>query len=113
MSSSATNRTRTGNRRFQAYIAPPHPDESLLGFVTRALSLTAAPQLKSALKLAGVHKLAPVAIATTLTDAREIAGLATLLNTTPEEIRKRTYAVGTFDHSTTETLDFFGVKIRA
>jgi transposase len=111
--SSFGNQTGAGTRRFRATITPPHADESLLGFVTRALSLTAAPHLKSALKLAGIQKLAPVAIATTLTDAREIAGLATLLNTTPDEIRKRTYAIGTFDHSTTETLDFFGVRIRA
>ena len=110
---SIAKQTVAGRRRFLAHIAPPHPGESLLGFVTRALSLTAAPQLKSALKLAGIEKLAPVAITTTLTDAREIAGLATLLNSTPDEIKKRTYAIGTFDHSTTETLDFFGVRIRA
>ena len=99
--------------RFQAHIPPPYPDESLLGFVNRALSLTAVPRIRRALPLAGIEKQSSLAIATTLTDAKDVAALATLLRCDDEAISARVYSIGTFDHSTTEVLNFFGVKIRA
>jgi transposase len=102
-----------GRRRFVAACISPYPDESLLGFVTRALRLTAVRQLKAGLRVAGATRPEPVAITTTLSDPAQIASLAYAFGCDPEEIRSRTYAPGTFDHSTTETLNFFGTKIRS
>jgi hypothetical protein len=81
--------------------------------VTRALRLTAILQLKAGLNAAGAARPEPVAITTTLSDPTQIASLAHAFGCDPEEIRARTYQLGTFDHSTTETLNFFGTKIRA
>jgi hypothetical protein len=101
-----------GRRRFVAACISPYPDESLLGFVTRGLRLTAVRQLKAGLKAAGAARPEPVAIATTLSDPAQIASLAEAFGCDPEDIRTRIYAPGTFDHSTTDTLNFFGTKIR-
>ena len=88
-------------------------DESLLGFVTRALSVTVVVQLQQGLALGGVKTGAPVAIATSLTGEREIAGIAALFKTTAAEISKRTYAGGSAGPNRRELIDFFGVTIRA
>ncbi len=90
----------------------PIAGESLLGFVTRSLAITAITQTNQGLTLAGIAKTNPCAIASSL-KGREIDGLATLMKTSVSEIRKMMHPVGTFDHSKTETIDFFGVRIRA
>lgn len=91
---------------------PPHPDESLLGLLVRACEGTTVLHLSKALGLAAVKHLTP-AVATALSDETEIAGLAKLLRTTPAEIVARTYPKGAFEHTHSETVDFFGVRIRA
>jgi transposase len=100
-------------RRFQALEGPPFPDESLLGFVTRSLSMTAIVQLRKGLKVGGAVLPEPVALATTLRDEDMVGSLAFCFGCEPEDIRSRTYNLGTFDHSTSETLEFFGTKIRS
>jgi transposase len=100
-------------RRFQALEGPPFADESLLGFVTRSLAMTAIVQLRTGLKVGGAMLPEPVALATTLRDDDMIGSLAFCFGCEPEEIRSRTYNLGTFEHSTSETLEFFGTKIRA
>lgn len=99
-------------RRFQAHIDPPFPGESLLGFVTRALSVTVAKRLSTGLALAGVNTDTPLSTAMRLTDERQIAGIAKLFQTTPDQIRERVHKPGHFDHSSIKAVDFFGVKIR-
>ena len=99
-------------RPFVYDLPGPIAGESLLGFVTRSLAVTAITQTNQGLTLAGIAKTNPCAIASSL-KGREIEGLATLLKTDASEIRKRTHPVGTFDHSKTETVNFFGVRIRA
>lgn len=97
---------------FVAEIPPPIPGESLLGFLSRASDFTTVTQLQSLLALGGCNRPVSTSIATTLTSEAEIGGIATLLKTTPEEIRSRTYKVGTFEHTFSDTIDFFGVQIR-
>jgi transposase len=100
-------------RRFQAVIEPPFPDESLFGFLTRALSHTAIRSLRRLLQMADAAKPNALAVATTLTNPDEIARIAYLFGCEPNDLGSRTYAIGTLDHSTTETIEFFGTKIRA
>lgn len=100
-------------RPFQAQIDPPFPGESLLGFVTRALSISPVKQLQRGLALAGLATGAPASIATTLVGDREVAGVATLLRTTPDEIRQRTYADAPLGHNRRDMIEFFGVPMRA
>jgi len=107
------NTLTTPRRRFQALEGPPFPDESLLGFVTRSLSMTAIVQLRTGLKVGGAVLPEPVALATTLRDNDMIGSLAFCFGCEADDIRSRTYDLGTFDHSTSETLEFFGTKIRA
>lgn len=97
---------------FQAHIDPPFPGESLLGFVTRALSVTVAKRLSIGLALGGIDESVPLSIAMKLTDEQQIAGIAKLFQTTPDRIRERVCTPCHFDHSSTKAVDFFGVKIR-
>lgn len=93
-------------------VPPPAPGESLLGFITRILRLTPVHHTVQGLTLAGIDRLGPYSLPTTITD-REIDGLAILFNLPREAIAAMTHRLGTFDHSSTETIDFFGVRIRA
>lgn len=103
----------TAPRRFKGACITPFPDESLLGLVTRALSHTAIRQLKRGLHVAGASRPAATAAATTLTDPTQITSLAYAFGWDPSEIQSRVYESGTFEHSGTETLTFFGTQIRA
>jgi hypothetical protein len=97
-------------RRFD----PPHADESLLGFVVRACEGTTIVHVEKALALGGVNRPLPYYLPTRLAEESEFSGLATLLRTTPDEIRLRAYRTGSFAHApSSETIDFFGVRIRA
>lgn len=98
---------------FVARVGPPYPDESLLGFVTRGMAVTAVKQLHRALFLADAAKPKSTCIATTLVDNDEIVRLAHLLGCTPEDIASRTYRAGTFEHSGAPTIEFFGTGISA
>jgi transposase len=102
----------TPPRKFIATVGAPFVDESLLGYLGRALSVTAVRNLATMLKLADATKPNAVALATTLADQGEIARIATLLGCAPADISSRTYAVGTVAHSGSEALDFFGTQIR-
>jgi hypothetical protein len=99
-------------RSFVARVGAPFVDESLLGYVSRALSVTAVRQLPTMLRLADAPKPNSVAMPTTLVDPGEIERIAVLFGCEVEDIASRTYAVGTFEHSGTESLDFFGTQIR-
>jgi hypothetical protein len=99
-------------RPFVYDLPGPIAGESLLGFVTRSLAITAITQTNQGLTLAGIARTNPCAIASSL-KGREIKGLATLLKTGVSEIQGMMHPIGTFDHSKTETIDFFGVRIRA
>jgi transposase len=99
-------------RKFVATVGAPHVDESLRGYLGRALSVTAVRNLATALKLADASKGNAVSLATTLVDSDEIARIATLIGCTPEDISSRTYRTGEIAHSGSESIDFFGTQIR-
>lgn len=99
-------------RQFVATVGAPFIDESLLGYVGRALSVTAVRQVATMLRLADSAKPNASAIPTTLVDPAEIERVATLLGCAPADIASRTYAVSAFEHSGSETLDFFGTQVR-
>lgn len=98
--------------KFVATVGAPHLDESLRGYLGRALSVTAVRNHATLLKLADAAKGNAVSVATTLTDRDEIARIATLIGCTPEDIAARTYRYGEFAHSGSESIDFFGTQIR-
>ena len=95
-------------RKFVATVGAPFVDESLRGYLGRALSVTAVRNLATMLKLADATKPNAVSIATTLTDPGEIERIATLIGCTPQDIVSRTYRTGEFAHSGSESIDFFG-----
>ncbi|MEH2472394.1 transposase-like protein [Nitrobacteraceae bacterium AZCC 2299] len=90
----------------------PIPDESLLGYVSRALSRTVCNSLYLAFNLIGkVHaKQRPRPYNLTTED---VDGLARLFKVDPEQFRARLYPWGTFEHAEELTIEFFGTKIRA
>lgn len=100
-------------RPFAVNLPSPEIDESLLGFVTRCFSRTPARQTVQALTLAGIGKLSPESIPTTLVNSMEIWGLSTLLQTTEKEIEKRLYRSGTLSNGKSAAIDFFGTMIRS
>ncbi|QAU48851.1 helix-turn-helix domain-containing protein [Bradyrhizobium guangzhouense] len=99
-------------KKFVATVGAPYIDESLRGYLGRALSVTAVRNHATLLKLADATKGNAVSVATTLTDPDEIARIATLIGCTPEDIVSRTYRTGVFAHSGSESIDFFGTQIR-
>jgi transposase len=99
-------------RQFVATVGAPFVDESLLGYVGRALSVTAVRQIATMLRLADAAKPNAAAIPATLTDPAEIERVATLLGCQPADIASRTYAFGTIEHSGSEAMSFFGTEIR-
>ncbi|CAL8969089.1 hypothetical protein RHODGE_RHODGE_03524 [Rhodoplanes serenus] len=100
-------------RPFVAHMPAPIPGESLLGFVTRCLACTPTEQTSRGLAFAGIGKLVPFALPTTLADPDRISGLATLLKTDADEIAARLHKPGTLPGVQTEAIDFFGVMIRS
>jgi hypothetical protein len=96
-------------RPFKSDFEPPYLDESLLGFVTRALSHTVVKRVTCALRLAGIAKNAVASLPTTLGDPDAIQRLAMLLKTTPAEISKRIHR--SLVSSEGRRIDFFGVPI--
>jgi transposase len=99
-------------RKFVATVGPPHIDESLRGYLGRALSVTAVRNIATLLKLADATKPNAVSLATTLTDEGEIHRIATLIGCMPHDIVARTYRTGEFAHSGSESIDFCGTQIR-
>ncbi len=93
-------------------VPPPAPGESLLGYITRILALTPVHHTMQGLTLAGIGRINPYSLATTIED-KEIEGLAILFGLPRESIVAMTHRRGTFAHSNTETINFFGVRIRA
>lgn len=98
--------------KFIATVGAPFVDESLRGYLGRALSVTAVRNHATLLKLADVTKGNAVSLATTLTDPDEIARIATLIGCTVQDIASRTYRTSEFSHSHSESIDFFGTQIR-
>ncbi|WLA63779.1 hypothetical protein [Bradyrhizobium diazoefficiens] len=99
-------------RKFIATVGAPFADESLRGYLGRALSVTAVRNQATLLKLADASKPNAVALATTLTDESEIERIAALIGCTPGDIRSRTYKTGEIAHSGSEAIDFFGTPVR-
>jgi transposase len=99
-------------RKFVATVGAPFVGESLLGYIARALSVTAVRNLRAMLTLADAAKPNAAAIATTLVDPDEIDRVATLFGCPPVEITSRTYAMCTIEHSGAEAMNFFGTEIR-
>ncbi|MBN8973585.1 MAG: helix-turn-helix domain-containing protein [Rhizobiales bacterium] len=99
-------------RPFAVNLPSPEIGESLLGFATRCFGRTPVRSVVHALTLAGIGKLSPESLPTTLTDPNEIRGLATLLQTTEKEIEKRLYRSGTLDNGKSAAIDFFGTMVR-
>lgn len=102
----------TQPRKFIATVGAPYVDESLRGYLGRALSVTAIRNVATMLKLADATKGNAVSLATTLTDEGEMERIATLIGCAPEDIVSRTYRTGEFAHSGSESIDFFGTRIR-
>lgn len=100
------------SKKFIATVGPPHLDESLRGYLGRALSVTAIRNVATMLKIADATKPNAVSLATTLTDEGEIERIATLIGCTPEDIVSRTYRTGEFAHSGSESIDFCGTQVR-
>ncbi|MHC2674471.1 hypothetical protein ACVI1J_006634 [Bradyrhizobium diazoefficiens] len=99
--------------RFVATVGPPYPDESLLGFLTRALSGTFVESLSTALRKAHAMRPNPTSIATTLKDETEIARIAHLVGCRPKDIADRTYPIRfTQTKRKMVVLDFFCTEIR-
>jgi hypothetical protein len=98
---------------FGALFDPPIVGESLLGFTNRCFARTPAKQAVQGLALAGIGKLTPTGLATTLDDPASIEGLATLLRTSTVEIERRLHRPGTLDNKRSAAIDFFGAMIRA
>lgn len=97
---------------FAVLLDPPILGESLLGFTNRCFARTPAKQAIQGLSLAGIGKLTPTGLATTLdTDATE--GLAILLRTSKEEIERRLHRPAKLDNRRSVAIDFFGTRIRA
>ncbi len=99
-------------RKFVATVGTPFVDESLRGYLGRALSVTAVRNVATLLKIADATKPNAVSLATTLTDPDEISRIATLIGCKPEDILSRTYPTGEFAHSGSESIDFFDTQIR-
>jgi hypothetical protein len=98
---------------FAVLLDPPMVGESLLGFTNRCFARTPAKQAVQGLALAGIGKLTPTGLATTLDDPASIEGLATLLRTSAVEIEQRLHRPGTLDNKRSAAIDFFGAMIRA
>ncbi|MDA9420970.1 hypothetical protein [Bradyrhizobium sp. CCBAU 53380] len=99
--------------RFVATVGPPYPDESLMGYLTRALSVATVDHLAAALRIAGAAKPNPTFIATTLKDQAEIARIAHLIGCRPKEILDRTHPIRfTQTKRKMVVMDFFGTEIR-
>lgn len=82
--------------------------------MVRACEGTTIVHVRKALALGGVNRPIPYYLPTKLAGEREFSCLATLLRTTPDDIRQRAYQTGSFAHApSSETIDFFGVRIRA
>jgi hypothetical protein len=97
---------------FAVLLDPPISGESLLGFTNRCFARTPAKQTIQGLALAGIGKLTPTGLATTL-DAAGSGGLAVLLQTSQEEIERRLYRAAKLDNGRSVAIDFFGIRIRA
>ncbi|WLA64923.1 hypothetical protein [Bradyrhizobium diazoefficiens] len=102
----------TPPRKFIATVGAPFADESLRGYLGRALSVTAVRNLATMLKLADATKPNAVSLATTLTDEGEVQRIAALIGCTPHDILSRTYKTGEFAHSGSENINLFGTQIR-
>lgn len=98
---------------FAVLLDPPIPGESLLGFTNRCFARTPAKQAVQGLTLAGIGKLTPTGLATTLDDDVSIKGLAVLLRTSRAEIEQRLHRPGRLDNRRSVAIDFFGTRIRA
>ena len=72
-----------------AFSAPPIPGESLLGFIARNADVHGVDKVASALLPAGLENPKTEAFATAY--ERQVAVLASLFVTTPEEVRSRMY----------------------
>jgi hypothetical protein len=97
-------------RPFVAEMPLPFPDESLVGYFSRALTRTMIVNLKRGLALANVCPAGSTS-STNIVD-RHVDGLATLFGIDRDEISRRLYRLGHFDHADLETIDFFGTAIR-
>lgn len=99
--------------RFVATVGPPYPDESLMGYLTRALSVATVDHLASALRIAGAARPNPTFIATTLQDQAEIARIAHLIGCRPKDILDRTHPIRfTRTKRKMVVMDFFCTEIR-
>ncbi|MCL8483405.1 transposase [Bradyrhizobium denitrificans] len=110
MSESVANH---GIRSFAADMPVPIEDESLLGFINRALERTLIVRLRKGLALADVR---PAGSPSGVNIAEgKAAGLATLFKVDREQIVRRLHPKAAFDHVVGkggESVDFFGTKIR-
>ncbi|MBR0780757.1 transposase [Bradyrhizobium iriomotense] len=100
-------------RPFVADMPGPIDDESLLGFVSRALRQTLIVKLRHGLALADV-RLAGSPSGVNIAE-EQAAGLATLFKVDREQIVRRLHPKTAFDHIVGrggEAVDFFGTKIR-
>ena len=97
-------------RPFVARMPIPRIDESLLGYMDRALQNTMIRNSRQALRMAGLDpdpNLPPNAAKLT---EEAVAGLAALFKLDPEEVRRRWYRR---EHGSSASIAFFGTPIRA
>jgi hypothetical protein len=101
--------------RFVSTVGLPYLDESLLGYLTRAISISTIDQLPALSRIAKATKRYTSSLATELKDEGEIARLANLVGCAPNDIASRTYRAGQSEHDRTrlELVDFFGTMIRS
>lgn len=97
--------------RFVATVGCPYPDESLMGYLTRALSVATVDRLSAALRLAGVAQRNPNYLSSSLKNKGEIARIAHLIGCEPSDIVARTHRMLPRT-SLVHMMDFFGTGIR-
>ncbi|ABE62190.1 conserved hypothetical protein [Nitrobacter hamburgensis X14] len=96
-------------RSFVAEMPAPLPDESLLGYVNRALQRTLVRNLRQGLRLAGVELPQGFPPNASKLDDSAVAGIAELFKLDPAEVATRRYRR---KHSSSATIDYFGIELR-
>ncbi|MGY4461968.1 hypothetical protein [Bradyrhizobium sp. LB13.1] len=97
-------------RPFVAKMPPPLTDESLLGYMDRALQDTMIRNVRTTFRLAGFDPDPNTTPNAGKLTEEAVAGLAVLFKLDPEEVRRRRYLR---EHGSSGRIDFFGTTIRA
>lgn len=97
-------------RPFVAKMPAIFADESLLGYMDRALQNTMIRNVRHAFRMAGFHPDPNATPNASKLTEEAVAGIAALFKLDPEEVRRRWYRR---DHGSSATMEFFGTTIRS